>query len=147
MLDPGYADKVERLVYAARGAERKGRAFSMREEGARLAGVRAFSRTWPQLVQNRLREFANQYQDIRSQANKDLGINLPGAAQRSIEEANAQLAKLRSEVERFRTDAKLLGVPPGVVHKEFKDSALPTVIRPIEPDPQQRNRVRTVGSR
>jgi hypothetical protein len=147
MLDPGYADKVERLMYAARGAERKGRSFSATEEGLRLAGVRAFSRAWPQLVENRLREFAGQYRDIRAQANKDLGINLPGASRTAIDEANQRLAKLSAEIDRFRTDVRLLGVPPGVVRKGFMDSALPTVIRRVEPDPRERGRVRSVGAR
>lgn len=147
MLDPGYADKVERLVYAGRGAERKGRAFSAKEEGARLAGIRAFTRTWPQLVENRLREFAAQYRDIRAQANKDVGLNLPGASRSAVAEANERLAKLDAELERFRADAKLLGVPPEVVRAGFKDSALPTQIRSVELDPRERNRVRTVGGR
>jgi hypothetical protein len=42
---------------------------------------------------------------------------------------------------------KLLGVTRGVVYKGFKDSALPTIIRPVEPDPQQRNRVRKARGR
>ena len=101
----------------------------------------------PQLVENRLRGFANQYQDIRSQANKDLGLNLPGASRSAVEQANQRLAKLRSEVEMIRTDVGLLGVPPQVVRKGFKDPTLPTQIRPIELDPRERNRVREAGSR
>jgi hypothetical protein len=58
ILDPGYSDKAERLVFATRRAERKGRAFSAQEEGARLAGIRAFNGNLPQLAENPLREFA-----------------------------------------------------------------------------------------
>jgi hypothetical protein len=47
ILDPGYSDKAERLGYATRRAERKDRAFSAQEEGARLAGTAPSPRLGP----------------------------------------------------------------------------------------------------
>lgn len=143
MLEPGWAAKFERLEYAMREAEKRGRLFSVEEEIKRFIGIREFTRTWPDMVKRGFDNFAQQNSNVRSQANKQLGLNLPGVKDTAVKDANAALDALRAEMTAYEADLKLLGVPDAVIRKSRQDSSVPKTLHHVELDPTTKNRVRS----
>lgn len=143
MLEPGWAAKFERLEYAMREAEKKGRLFSVEEEIKRFIGIREFTRTWPDMVKRGFDNFAQQNSNVRSQANKQLGLNLPGVQDTAVKDANAALDALRAEMTTYESDLKQLGVPDAVIRKSRQDSSVPKTFHNVEIDPVTKNRVRS----
>lgn len=121
--EPGFVEKMTRLAYALREAERRGRKFSVEQEVKRLFGLRGYERTWDTLVKGRYSRFGSEYQAIREDANRVLGENLPGAQVKAIEEANARIADLEAQRLQFEADMGRLGIAPGIVRAAKKDSA------------------------
>jgi len=121
--EPGFADKMTRILYALREAERRGRKFSVEQEVKRLFGLRGYERTWDTLVKSRYSRFGSEYQAIRDDANRMLGENLPGAQVRAVEEANARIAELDKQRLQFETDMQRLGIAPLIVRSAQKESA------------------------
>lgn len=144
ILEPGWAAKLERLEYALRGAERRGRTFSVQEEIERFLGIRKFTRTWPDMVKRRYDVFAREYTAIRSEANKAIGTNLPGAKQSAIQTANAKIAELSKQLAEYDSDLPRLGVPRTLIDTARNDSTVPKTFHPLEIDPATNNRVRSV---
>jgi hypothetical protein len=143
ILEPGWAQKLERLEYAAREAEKNGRQFSFEEEMKRVAGMREFTRRWNDLVKRGYDNLAREGGNIRQQANKELGLNLPGAQASALEKANAALTALNAQVAAYEADLAELGIPPAIIKAARKDSSLPKTFRALEPDPENRRRVRS----
>lgn len=143
MLEPGWAAKFERLEYAMREAEKKGRLFSVEEEIKRFIGIREFTRTWPDMVKRGFDNFAQQNSNVRSQANKQLGLNLPGVKDTAVQDANAALDALRTEMTAYESDLKQLGVPDAIIRKSRQDSSVPKTFHNVEIDPVTKNRVRS----
>jgi hypothetical protein len=121
--EPGFADKMTRIAYALREAERRGRKFSVEQEIKRVFGLRGYERTWDTLVKGRYSRFGSEYQAIREDANRVLGENLPGAQVKAIEEANARIAELEKQRVQFEADMGRLGIEPGIIRAAKKDSA------------------------
>lgn len=142
--EPGFADKIERLTYAFREAERRGRTFSVEQELRRVLGLREMTRTWQDLTLNRYRDFSRRNSDIRADANRTLGEGLPGASQRALADANAKLQALREEVATFERDAAKLGVPLNVLRTAKGEANVPRVIADVVPDPTGK-RVKSMG--
>jgi len=143
ILEPGFAEKIERLTYAVRQAERNGTLYSIEQEFRRLIGLREQTKTWPRLVEGVYRDLAQQNMAIRMQANRELSLNRPGAAARAIDTANQQLDALRQKVQDFQRDAQKLGVPEHLLSKvkrEVSVGQIPRVI--LSPD---KKRVVSVG--
>jgi len=143
-LEPGWTAKIERLQYALREAERRGRTFSVQEEMERFIGIRKFTRTWSDMVKRRYDGFAHDYSAIRSEANKAIGTNLPGAKAAAIATANAKIAALAQELTEYDADLPTLGVPATLIDTARRDSTVPKTFRPLEIDPDTGNRVRSV---
>lgn len=143
ILEPGWAQKFERLEYALREAERRGRTFSVEEEMKRLFGIREFTRTWPDMVKRGYDNLAAQNTAIRAQANKILGENLPGAQVKAITEANKVIQDLASELQTYEADLRSLGVPENVIRKARKESSVPHKLSPLEVDSDAKNRVKS----
>jgi len=143
ILEPGWAGKIERLEYALREAERRGRTFSVEEEIKRFIGIRSFTRTWPDMVKRRYDKFAHDYSAIRSEANKTIGNNLPGAKLEAIATANAKIAALEQELAEYDAALPRLGVPTRLQETARKDSTVPKTFHPLEVDPETGNRVRS----
>lgn len=146
VLEPGWAAKMERLEYAMREAERKGRLFSVEEEIKRLVGVREFTRSWHDMVKAKYNDFATQNSDIRAAANRELGVNLPGAKGTALTRANAAIAKLDAELKEYEADLKTLGVPDSIARAARKESSIPRVLHKVELDTDGR-RVKSIGVR
>ena len=144
--EPGFVDKVNRLIYAHREAERRGRTFSVEQEFRRVIGLRETTRTWDDLALGRYKEFDNQIGRIREGANRTLGENLPGAKATALERANRELAEVRTELQRFEKEAVKLGVPFGILQRAKKDTGLSNV-RNVMVDPMKGNRVKSIGTR
>lgn len=142
--EPGFADKIERLTFAFREAERRGRTFSVEQELRRVLGLREMTRTWQDLTLNRYRDFSRRNSDIRADANRTLGEGLPGASQRALADANAKLQALREEVATFERDAAKLGVPQNVLRTAKGEANVPRVIADVVPDPTGK-RVKSMG--
>lgn len=142
--EPGFADKIERLTYAFREAERRGRTFSVEQELRRVLGLREMTRTWQDLTLNRYRDFSRRNSDIRADANRTLGEGLPGASQRALADANAKLQALREEVATFERDAAKLGVPLNVLRTAKGEANVPRVIADVVLDPTGK-RVKSMG--
>ena len=115
IMEPGFAAKVEKIVYALRGAEKNGKAYSVEQEFKRVIGLREQTKTWPEMALGAYRDLAEENANIRMQANKEISLNRPGASARAVTEANAQLAALRAKVAEFETDSVKLGVPMPVL--------------------------------
>ena len=143
-LEPGWTQKVERLIYAYREAERRGRKFSFEEEFARFAGIRSFTRSWPDMVKRRYDGFARDYAAIRNEANETLAQNLPGAKAKAIATAAAKIQELASQLAEYEADLPTLGVPGSMINTARKDSSVPTKFPLFEIDPETGNRVRSV---
>ncbi len=124
ILEPGFADKITRLTYALRGAEKNGRKFSVEEEMKRLAGIRQVSRTWEELVKRRYSQFTYDYQGVRDDANKILGENLPGAPVRAVKMVNDKVIELQQQMADYERDLRRLGVPEPTIKAAKKDSSL-----------------------
>jgi hypothetical protein len=124
ILEPGFSQKLERLVYALRGAEKKGRKYSVEEETKRLLGVRQVTRKWDELATNAYRKLSKEYADVRSQANRELGLNRPGAKVRAIDDANAKIAKLRADLAQYEKDATKLGVPVPTLTRAKREASV-----------------------
>jgi hypothetical protein len=124
ILEPGFADKITRLTYALRGAEKNGRKFSVEEEIKRLAGIRQVSRTWEELVKRRYSQFTYDYQGVRDDANKILGENLPGAPVRAVKMVNDKVIELQQQMADYERDLRRLGVPEPTIKAAKKDSSL-----------------------
>ena len=124
ILEPGFADKITRLTYALRGAEKNGRKFSVEEEMKRLAGIRQVSRTWEELVKRRYSKFTYDYQGVRDDANKILGENLPGAPVRAVKMVNDKVIELEQQMADYERDLRRLGVPEATIKAAKKDSSL-----------------------
>lgn len=146
VLEPGWAAKMERLEYAMREAERKGRLFSVEEEIKRLVGVREFTRSWHDMVKAKYNDFAAQNADIRAAANRELGVNLPGAKGTALTRANDAIAKLDAELKEYEADLKTLGVPDSIARAARKESSIPRVLHKVELDTDGR-RVKSIGVR
>ena len=127
-LEPGWTKKLTRVIYALRGAEKNGRLHSVDEEALRAMGVRQMTRSWDYLTQHTYRDMRDRYEKIRSQANRELGLNVPGSQQRALDTANAALKALRAEVREFESDAGKMGVPIGTLNRAKKASAIPVRI-------------------
>jgi hypothetical protein len=121
--EPGFAEKMTRIAYALREAERRGRKFSVEQEVKRLFGLRGYERTWDTLVKGRYSKFGAEYQAIRDDANRVLGENLPGAQVKAVEEANARIAVLDAQRVQFEQDMQRLGIAPMIVRSAQKESA------------------------
>ncbi len=121
--EPGFAEKMTRIAYALRDAERRGRKFSVEQEVKRLFGLRGYERTWDTLVKGRYSKFGAEYQAIRDDANRMLGENLPGAQVKAVEEANARIAELDKQRVQFEQDMQRLGIAPMIVRAAQKESA------------------------
>ena len=121
--EPGFADKMTRIAYALREAERRGRKFSVEQEIKRVFGLRGYERTWDTLVKGRYSRFGSEYQAIREDANRVLGENLPGAQVKAVEEANARIAVLDAQRVQFEQDMQRLGIAPMIVRSAQKESA------------------------
>jgi hypothetical protein len=143
-LEPGWTQKVERLIYAYRDAERRGRKFSFEEEFARFVGIRSFTRTWPDMVKRRFDTFTRDYAAVRNEANETLAQNLPGAKSKAITTASAKIQELSRLLAEYEADLPRLGVPKSIIETARKDSTVPTKFRLLEIDPQTANRVRSV---
>jgi hypothetical protein len=144
IMEPGWTAKLERLEYAMRGAEKRGRLHSVDEEAKRLVGIREFTRTWPDMVKRAYDALQARNSAIRSQANKVLGLNLPGAKTQAIQEANAALEQLAKDTADFEADLDLLQVPENIIKAARRDSSIPKKFAPVEIDPDTQNRVRSV---
>ena len=144
ILEPGWAAKLERLEYALRGAEKRGRQFSGEEELKRFIGIREFTRTWPDLVKRGYDAFAAKNTAIRGQANKTLGDNLPGAQVKAIAEANAAIQALAAELQTYEADLRSLGVPEPIIRKARKDSSMPNKFSFLVIDQDAKNRVQSL---
>jgi hypothetical protein len=146
IAEPGFVEKVNKLIYAYRDAERRGRTFSVEQEFRRVIGLRETTRTWDDLTLGRYKEFDSQIGRIREGANRTLGENLPGAKATALERANRELAEIRTELQRFEKEAVKLGVPFGILQRAKKDVGLSN-IRNVMVDPIKRNRVKSIGTR
>jgi len=146
IAEPGFVEKVNRLIYAYRDAERRGRTFSVEQEFRRVIGLRETTRTWSDLTLGRYKEFDSQIGRIREGANRTLGENLSGAKATALERANRELAEIRTELQRFEKEAVKLGVPFGILQRAKKDVGLSN-IRNVMVDPIKRNRVKSIGTR
>jgi hypothetical protein len=124
ILEPGFADKITRLTYALRGAEKNERKFSVEEEMKRLAGIRQVSRTWEELVKRRYSQFTYAYKGVRDDANKILGENLPGAPVRAVKMVNDKVIELQQQMADYERDLRRLGVPEATIKAAKKDSSL-----------------------
>jgi hypothetical protein len=124
ILEPGFSKKLESLVYALRDAEKKGRKYTVEEEAKRLLGVRQVTRKWDELATNAYRKLSADYSDVRSQANRELGLNRPGAKVWAINAANEQIAKLRSDLESYEREATKLGVPVPTLIRAKKEAGV-----------------------
>lgn len=123
IAEPGFAEKMTRIAYAIRGAERRGRTFSVKQELLRFFGLRGTERTWDTLVKGRYSRFGGEYQAIRDDANRVLGENLPGAQVQAVEEANARIAKLDADLMQFEAAMGRMGIEPRIIRAAKKDSA------------------------
>jgi hypothetical protein len=121
--EPGFAEKITRIIYALEGAKRRGRMFSVEQEVKRLFGLRGYERTWDTLVKGRYSKFGAEYRAIRDDANRMLGENLPGAQVKAVEEANARIAELDAQRVQFEQDMQRLGIAPMIVRSAQKESA------------------------
>jgi hypothetical protein len=146
IAEPGFVEKVNKLIYAYRDAERRGRTFSVEQEFRRVIGLRETTRTWSDLTLGRYKEFDSQIGRIREGANRTLGENLPGAKATALERANRELAEIRTELQRFEKEAVKLGVPFGILQRAKKDVGLSN-IRNVMVDPIKGNRVKSIGTR
>jgi hypothetical protein len=145
IMEPGLVAKIEKLTYALRDAEKNGRKFSVEEEAKRLMGIRQETRTWDHLTLNVYRTFAKRNSDIRSQANREIRENLPGATDKAIATANEELAKLRDDVRQFELDVGTLGVPGQIVRWAKREASVGTIADvALGPD---RKRVVSLGGR
>ncbi len=142
-LEPGFTAKIERLIYAYREAEKRGRKFSVEEEFARFVGIRSFTRTWPELVKRRYDGFARDYAAIRNEANETLAQNLPGAKTKAIATATAKIQELARQLADYEADLPTLGVPRSTVDAARKNSTVPQTFHSLEINPAT-NRVRCV---
>jgi len=124
ILEPGFAAKITRMVYALREAEKNGRSYSIDEEMKRMAGVRQVTRTWEEMVKRRYSKFSADYMGEREEANKMLAENLPGAAVKAVARVNARVEVLKKDLQDFEIDLNRLGVPAATVAKAKKDSSL-----------------------
>lgn len=143
ILEPGYAQKLERITYALREATKNGRTFSLEEEAKRLMGVRAYSRSWPELVKRRYQAFNHEHDALMAEGNKTLGLNLPGARAKALTDTNAGLADLRARMADFEADAQTLGIPPGTLQAARKETRPPKP-RPVRINPANPNRLQSV---
>jgi hypothetical protein len=121
--EAGFAEKMTRIAYALRDAERRGRKFSIEQEVKRFFGMRGYERTWETMMKSRYSKFGSEYQAIRDDANRMLGENLPGAKVKAIEEANARIADLEARRIQLKKAMGRLGIAPGVIRAAKKDSA------------------------
>jgi hypothetical protein len=130
ILEPGFAEKIERLTYAVRQAERNGTLYSIEQEFRRIIGLREQTKTWPKMVEGVYRNLAEENSNIRSQANREISLNRPGASKRAVDAANGQIEALRQKLADFERDALKLGVPESVIiraKREANVGKLPSV--------------------
>lgn len=126
ILEPGWATKLERLTYAARGQPRRTRTFHLDEEALRLVGVRSYSRTWDSMLKRTYNgRLWSEYQRIRTHGNRILSNNTPGARKRALEQANREIDDLNRQLLQFEADQELLGIPKDVRAAARKDSQVP----------------------
>ncbi len=147
ILEPGWAQKLTRLTYALRDAERNGRTFSLEEEAKRLMGVRAFSRNWDQLIERGYRKLQAEGVNSIEEGNRILGENLPGAQQKALHQTNEALAIMRQKIATYEADMRALGVPPGTLYQARKAVSPPRfapVILAPPPAPGNPARLQTV---
>jgi len=129
ILEPGFAEKIERLTYALRQAERNGTLYSIDQEFRRVIGLREQTKTWPKMVESVYRELAKENTNLRMQANKEVSLNRPGASKRAVEAANAGLDALRQKVADFERDALKLGVPDYVLGRAKREASVGKIPR------------------
>jgi len=124
ILEPGFAEKIERLTYAMREAERNGTKYSIEQEVLRVIGLREQTKTWPKMVEGVYRDLAKENSDIRAQANREISLNRPGASKRAVDAANAQIDALRQKLGDFERDALKLGVPESVIVRAKREASI-----------------------
>lgn len=124
ILEPGFAEKIERLTYAVREAERNGTKYSIEQEFRRIIGLRETTKTWPKMVEGVYRSLADENANIRAQANREVSLNRPGASKRAVDAANAQIDTLRQKVADFERDAVKLGVPEQVIIRAKREASV-----------------------
>lgn len=129
ILEPGFAEKIERLTYALRQAERNGTLYSIDQEFRRVIGLREQTKTWPKMVESVYRELAKENTNLRMQANKEVSLNRPGASKRAVDAANAGLDALRQKVADFERDALKLGVPDYVLGRAKREASVGKIPR------------------
>jgi len=122
ILEPGFAEKIERLTYAVRQAERNGTLYSIEQEFRRIIGLREQTKTWPKMVEGVYRNLAEENSNIRSQANREISLNRPGASKRAVDAANGQIEALRQKLADFERDALKLGVPESVIIRAKREA-------------------------
>jgi hypothetical protein len=124
ILEPGFAEKIERLTYAMREAERNGTKYSVEQEFRRIIGLRETTKTWPKMVEGVYRNLGEENLNIRAQANREISLNRPGASQRAVDAANGQIKALRQKLGDFERDAIKLGIPESVIVRAKREASV-----------------------
>jgi hypothetical protein len=124
ILEPGFAEKIERLTYAMREAERNGTKYSVEQEFRRIIGLRETTKTWPKMVEGVYRNLGEENLNIRAQANREISLNRPGASQRAVDAANGQIEALRQKLGDFERDAIKLGIPESVIVRAKREASV-----------------------
>jgi len=109
VLEPGAANKLERVVRAIKGDNTSTRTFSLDEEFRRLMGMRSYTYTHEARIKSALYDFRDQRDAIRQEAGmrwNQANANHP----QIIAEANARLQKLADDHTQFQADMKTLGL-------------------------------------
>lgn len=124
ILEPGFAEKIERLTYAMREAERNGTKYSVEQEFRRIIGLRETTKTWPKMVEGVYRSLGEENLNIRAQANREISLNRPGASKRAVDAANGQIEALRQKLGDFERDAIKLGIPESVIVRAKREASV-----------------------
>jgi len=113
-MEPGAANKLDRLAKAMRGEEIRGRKFSGEEELVRFLGVRQSTYTHEQRMRGRIYEFRDDYQTARDAARK-AWKDSPQDRPATLARANERIASVEARWQEFQTDMKTLGIPKSKV--------------------------------
>ena len=110
-LEPGAADKVDRIVRAVQERPRGERSFTLGEEGLRLLGVRQATYAHDSRIKGRLWEFEGKYDGAMTEAKRAYRENAGGGGrERALAAANERIAQIRREFSAWEAQIETLGL-------------------------------------
>jgi hypothetical protein len=148
---PVVADKIARMIKAWRGeVSQEGRAYSLREEGKRLMGIRAQTLDAPRAAEFKARGLAGRWHDATALYRSQLKLNrAPAALDAAYAQSEQARSKVFAELRDYYRFGRALNVPVDALVENLRNAGLSsaTILGVLDDDyaPGERGVKETIG--